>query len=110
MVGSFKHFHEESVNRRVTDQLEEEQVLQALQADGAQCWKSEEQLSKPELGPERSKYYLDAVKSSRTTSGEPTNSELTFPAALGISVCSRLPTMHRPFLGGAPLRWSWKVL
>lgn len=47
MVGSFKHFHEESVNRCVADQLEEEQVLQALQADGAQCWESEQQLSEP---------------------------------------------------------------
>lgn len=53
MVGSFKHFHEESVNRRVADQLEEEQVLQALQADGAQCWKSQEQLSKPESGGQK---------------------------------------------------------
>lgn len=52
MVGSFKHFHEESVNRRVTNQLEEEEVLQALQADGSQCWKSKEELSKSVLGHE----------------------------------------------------------
>lgn len=46
-MGSFKHFHEESVNRRVTNQLEEEEVLQALQADGSQCWQSKKELGKP---------------------------------------------------------------
>lgn len=65
MVGSFKHFHEESVNRRVADQLEEEQVLQALQADGAQCWKSEEELSEPESGQERRENSLGAVRLKR---------------------------------------------
>jgi len=46
-MGSFKHFHEKSVNRCVTDQLEKEKMLQALQADGSQCWQSQEELSKP---------------------------------------------------------------
>lgn len=46
-MGSFKHFHEESVNRCVTDQLEEEEMLQALQANGSQRWQSKEELSKP---------------------------------------------------------------
>lgn len=65
MVGRFKHFHEESVNRRVADQLEEEQVLQALQADGAQCRKSEEELSEPESGQERRENSLGAVRLKR---------------------------------------------
>lgn len=46
-MGSFKHFHEESVNRCVTDQLEEEEMLQALQANGSQGWKSKEELCEP---------------------------------------------------------------
>lgn len=33
--SSFQHLHEESVNRCVTDQLEEEQVLQAFETDAA---------------------------------------------------------------------------
>lgn len=43
----FKHLHQEGVDGRVTDQFEEEQVLQALEADGAQCWQPEEELGKP---------------------------------------------------------------
>lgn len=46
-MGSFKHFHEESVNRCVTNQLEEEEMLQALQANGSQRWQSKKELSKP---------------------------------------------------------------
>lgn len=48
LVRSFKHLHQEGVDGRVADQFEEEQVLQALQADGAQCWKPEEELCEPE--------------------------------------------------------------
>lgn len=47
MMGGFKHFHEESVDGCVTDQLKEEQVLQALQADGAQRRQAEEELGEP---------------------------------------------------------------
>lgn len=47
MVGGFQHLHEEGVDGRVPDELEEEQVLQALQADGAQGWEAEQQLGKP---------------------------------------------------------------
>lgn len=47
MMGSFKHFHEESVDRCVTDQLKEEQVLQALQADGSQGRQPQEELGEP---------------------------------------------------------------
>lgn len=49
LVRSFKHLHQEGVDGRVADQFEEEQVLQALQADGAQCWKPEEELCEPAL-------------------------------------------------------------
>lgn len=47
LVRRFKHLHQEGVDGRVADQFEEEQVLQALQADGAQCWKPEEELGEP---------------------------------------------------------------
>lgn len=46
-MGSFKHFHKESVNRCVTNQLEEEEMLQALQANRTQCRQPEEELRKP---------------------------------------------------------------
>lgn len=46
-MGRFKHFHEERVNWRVTDQFEEKEMLQALQANGSQRWQSEEELSEP---------------------------------------------------------------
>lgn len=46
-MGSFKHFHEESVDRCVTDQLKEEQVLQAFQADGSQGRQPQEELGEP---------------------------------------------------------------
>lgn len=49
-MGSFKHFHEESVDRCVTDQLKEEQVLQALQADGPQRRQPQEELGEPVRG------------------------------------------------------------
>lgn len=35
LVGRLQHLHEERVDRGVANQLEEEQVLQALQANGA---------------------------------------------------------------------------
>lgn len=36
LVRGLEHLHQEGVDGRVPDQLEEEEVLQALQADGAQ--------------------------------------------------------------------------
>lgn len=36
LMRGLQHLHEEGVDGRVADQLEEEQVLQALEADGAQ--------------------------------------------------------------------------
>lgn len=38
LMRGLQHLHEEGVDGRVTDQLEEEQVLEALEADGAQRW------------------------------------------------------------------------
>lgn len=35
LVRGLQHLHQESVNRRVPDEFEEEQMLQALQANGA---------------------------------------------------------------------------
>lgn len=35
LVRGFQHLHEEGVDGRVPDELEEEEVLQALEADGA---------------------------------------------------------------------------
>ena len=51
-MRSFKHFHEESVDRGVTNELEEEEMLQALQANGTQGRQSEEKLSKSIDGEE----------------------------------------------------------
>lgn len=42
-----EHLHQEGVDGRVSDQFKEEQVLQALQTDGAQCWEPQEELRKP---------------------------------------------------------------
>lgn len=37
LMRGLQHLHEEGVDGRVADQLEEEQVLEALEADGAEC-------------------------------------------------------------------------
>lgn len=47
LMRSLQHLHEESVDGRVADQLEEEQVLQTLEADGAQGGQAQQQLRKP---------------------------------------------------------------
>lgn len=47
LMRRLQHLHQESVDRRVADQLEEEQMLQALEADGAQGGQAEQQLGKP---------------------------------------------------------------
>lgn len=47
LVRRLQHLHQKRVDGRVTNQFEEEQMLQALKADGAQCWESEEELCKP---------------------------------------------------------------
>ena len=46
-----QHLHEEGVNGGVPNELEEEEVLQAFQADGAQSRKAQQQLGKPEEKP-----------------------------------------------------------
>lgn len=47
LVRRLKHLHKEGVNGCVPDQLEEEQVLETLQADRAQGGKAQQQLGKP---------------------------------------------------------------
>ncbi|KAF3834200.1 hypothetical protein F7725_025404 [Dissostichus mawsoni] len=47
LVRRLQHLHQEGVDRRVADQFKEEQVLQALQTNGAQCREPEEELRKP---------------------------------------------------------------
>lgn len=47
LMRSLQHLHQEGVDRRVPDQLEEEQMLQTLEADGAQGGQAEQQLGKP---------------------------------------------------------------
>lgn len=47
LVGRLQHLHEEGVYGRVPDELEEEQVLQALEADGAQGRQAQQQLGEP---------------------------------------------------------------
>lgn len=100
-MRSFKHFHEESVDRCVTDQLKEEQVLQALQADGSQGRQPEKELREPTGdGHKRndSGVELWAVNWMPLLCGAGRHQGFTFPAALGISVCNRLPATRRPSL------------
>lgn len=47
LMRRFQHFHQEGVDGRVPNQFEEEQVLQALQTNGAQCWEPKEELREP---------------------------------------------------------------
>ena len=47
LMRRLQHLHQEGVDRRVPDQLEEEQMLQTLEADGAQGGQAEQQLGKP---------------------------------------------------------------
>lgn len=47
LVRSLQHLHQEGVDRRVPDQLEEKQMLQTLEANGAQGGQAEQQLGKP---------------------------------------------------------------
>ena len=47
---SLQHLHEEGVDGRVPDELEEEEVFQALQAEGAQGWQPQQQLGEPAGG------------------------------------------------------------
>lgn len=47
---SLQHLHEEGVDGRVPDELEEEEVLQALEADGAQRGQAQQQLGEPAGG------------------------------------------------------------
>ena len=49
-MGGLQHLHEEGVDGGVTNQLEEEQMLQALQTNGTQCRQTEEELGKPAVG------------------------------------------------------------
>lgn len=49
LMWSLQHLHEESVDGRVSDQLEEEQMLQTLEADGSQGGQAEQQLGKPAI-------------------------------------------------------------
>lgn len=47
LVWRFQHLHQEGVDGGVSDQLEEEEVLQALQADRPQGGQAQQQLGKP---------------------------------------------------------------
>lgn len=47
LVRRLQHLHQESVDGRVADELEEEQMLQTLEADGAQSGQAQQQLGKP---------------------------------------------------------------
>lgn len=46
-MRGLQHLHEEGVDGRVPDELEEEEVLQALEADGAQGGQAQQQLGEP---------------------------------------------------------------
>ena len=47
LVRGLQHLHEEGVDGRVPDELEEEEVLQALEANGAQSGQAQQQLGEP---------------------------------------------------------------
>lgn len=47
LMRRLQHLHQEGVDRRVPDQLEEEQMLQALEANGAQGRKTKKKFGKP---------------------------------------------------------------
>lgn len=47
LMWGLQHLHKEGVNGCVPDELEEEQVLQALEPDGAQCGQAQQQLGEP---------------------------------------------------------------
>lgn len=47
LMWSLQHLHKKGVNRCVPYELEEEQMLQTLEADRAQGGKAEQQLGKP---------------------------------------------------------------
>ena len=98
LVGSLQHLHQEGVDGCVTNQLEEEQVFQTLQANGAQRWQSEEELGKPgRTGSgcvcEHARLVLAHVCISVCVY---LCVPLTCPAGRGISVCSRIPAMRTP--------------
>lgn len=46
-MWGLQHLHKEGVNGCVSDELEKEQVLQALEPDGAQCGQAKQQLGEP---------------------------------------------------------------
>jgi len=50
LMRSLQHLHQEGVDRRVPDEFEEEQMLQTLEADGAQGGEAEQQLGEPAGG------------------------------------------------------------
>ena len=56
LMRCLQHLHQESVDRCVPDQLEEEQVLQAFEANGAQGRQAEQQFGKPGKGGNSPKY------------------------------------------------------
>lgn len=47
LVRRLQHLHEEGVNGRVPNELEEEEMFQALEPDGAQSRQAEQQLGEP---------------------------------------------------------------
>ena len=47
LMRRLQHLHQEGVDGRVPDQLEEKQMLQALEADGAEGGQAEQQFGKP---------------------------------------------------------------
>lgn len=47
LMRRLQHLHQEGVDGRVADELEEEEMLQTLEADGAQSGQAQQQLGKP---------------------------------------------------------------
>lgn len=63
LMRRLQHLHEEGVDGRVSDQLEEEQMLQTLEADGSQGGQAEQQLSKPVVERKGKNYFQNPGKS-----------------------------------------------
>lgn len=48
LMRRLQHLHQEGVDGRVADELEEEEMLQTLEADGAQSGQAQQQLGEPD--------------------------------------------------------------
>lgn len=98
LMRRLQHLHQEGVDGRVADELEEEEMLQALEADGAQSGQAQQQLGEPDTG----KVSIQTFNRVQTS----WSSSLTFfptcPAGRGICVSCTTPATRKPFPSAPP--------